>query len=320
MHDVVDERHRGASATDVRLAFAAMACPCQIVLEHDDAAYAQATAARMRDEVLRIEAKYSRYRDDSVIAQINAAAGSGSGVEVDDETAALLDYATTAWRESDGLFDATAGVLRRAWNFRVQRVPSAGEIAALLPLIGWQHVRWQRPQLALPLAGMELDFGGFGKEYAADAAAALGLQAGMRHGYVDLGGDIRILGPQRDGAPWRIGVRHPQRPGEPVAVLDLASGAIATSGDYERSFSVDGRRYGHVLNPRDGWPVQSYASVSVLAPQCLIAGTATTVAMLKGLADGRRWLDELALPWLTVDQQGCVAHHDAVASAGAARA
>src|SRR3546814_10096382 len=123
-----------------------MACPCQIVTDEDDAAHARIVAGRMRDEVLRIEAKYSRYRDDSIVSRINAAAGTATAVEVDEETAALVDYAATARRESDGSFDVTAGVLRRAWNFSAQRVPSAEALAALLPLIGWQRVHWQRPR------------------------------------------------------------------------------------------------------------------------------------------------------------------------------
>src|SRR3546814_21080592 len=91
-----------------------------------------------------------------------------------------------------------------------------------------------------------------------------------------------MLGPDRHGAPWRIGVRHPQQPEQPVATLEMTSGAIATSGDYARSFTIDGRRYSHVLNPRDGWPVPGYASVSVLAPPCLVAGPAPTIATLTG--------------------------------------
>lgn len=306
MHGAVEDKVRNPASPALRVPFRAMACPCQIVLVEDDAGRAAAIAEQMQAEVLRIEAKYSRYREDSVVTRINAAAGSGVDVEVDDETAALLDYAATAWQQSGGLFDATAGVLRRVWNFREARCPSADQIAAVLPLIGWQRLRWRRPRIGLQ-RGMELDFGGFGKEYAADTAAALGLRAGIRGGFVDLGGDIRVLGPDRDGAPWRIGVHHPQRPGEAIATLELASGAIATSGDYERSFSIDGRRYGHVLNPHDGWPVQSFASVSVLAPQCLVAGTATTITMLKGCDEGGRWLGELGLPWLTVEQDGRMA-------------
>lgn len=260
----------------------------------------------MRDEVLRIEAKYSRYRDESVVSAINASAGDARGVEVDAETAALLDYAQAAWQESDGCFDPTAGILRRVWDFRARRVPTARAVADLLPLIGWQRLRWQRPRLVMPLAGMQLDFGGFGKEYAADAAADIGLAAGVAHGVVDLGGDVRVLGPQPDGQPWRIGVRDPRQPQHALAALALGSGAIATSGDYERGFSLGGRRYSHLLSPFDGWPVQGLSSVSVLAPRCLIAGTATTVALLKGVEGGRKWLESLELPWLAVHPDGRV--------------
>ena len=161
-----------------------MASRCELVVDHDgDAGFALAVA---RDEVLRIEAKYSRYRDDSVVSAINRAAG-GAGVAVDDETAALLDLAAAAHAASDGRFDATSGVLRRAWDFGAARVATTEALAALLPLVGWQQVEWNRPHLRLPRAGMELDFGGFGKEYAADRAAAVLASHGIAHGFVVLG-------------------------------------------------------------------------------------------------------------------------------------
>jgi len=281
-----------------------MACPCRIQVFHADAKHARQVCERMRDEVLRIEAKYSRYRDDSALSRINRSAGDERGVVVDDETAALLDYAAAAWRESDGKFDPTAGILRRVWNFRDRIVPAAEAVSALLPNIGWQRLHWQRPRLSLPLPGMELDFGGFGKEYAADSAAGIGLQAGIVSGIVDLGGDVRLLGPQPGGRPWRIGIRDPAQATRAIASLALERGAIATSGDYERSFEFRGQRYSHLLDPHDGWPVQGYASVSVLAGQCLIAGTATTTAVLKGIEDGRKWLESLGLPWLAVHPDG----------------
>lgn len=299
--------------------FTALGGPCSLQLYAADESALERAGATARDEVLRIEAKYSRYRDDSVLSSINAAAGDPHGSLVDEETAALLDYAATAYEQSDGLFDATSGVLRRAWDFRAARLPAAGEIEQLLPLVGWDKLRWQRPRLVLPKAGMQLDFGGFGKEYAADRAALVLRAQGIRHGLVELGGDVCVVGPQPGGTPWRIGIRHPRELERVVASIDLSDGAVASSGDYERYFERDGRRYSHVLDPRSGWPVQGLASVSVLAPQCLIAGTATTIAMLKGEA-GEAWLAGLGLRWLAVDGQGRLAGDIAVPAVAAAEA
>lgn len=283
-------------------------------LHAGDEAQWQRACSAAQAEVLRIEGKYSRYRADSAVGRINASAGDVAGIEVDDETAALLDYAATAHEQSEGLFDATSGVLRRVWDFKSQRLPTQQAIDEVLPLIGWQRLHWQRPRLVLPVAGMQLDFGGFGKEYAADRAAAVLQAGGIRHGLVDLGGDIRVVGPHPDGSPWRIGISHPRAPQTAIALIDLPAGAIASSGDYERYFEIDGVRYSHVLDPRSGWPVQGLAAVSVMAEQCLIAGTATTIAMLRGNA-GADWLEELGLPWLAVTAEqkllGSIALQDA---------
>lgn len=277
--------------------FRAMGSPCELRLHAATPARAEAAARAARAVIERLEARYSRYRPYSLASRINAAAGSGERIEVDAETAALLDYAATAHAESGGRFDPTSGVLRRAWDFRSGRLPAQAEIDALLPLIGWSQVEWTRPAIRLPRAGMELDFGGWVKEYAADAAAAACREAGIDHGLVELGGDLRVIGPQPDGRPWRIGIRHPRDPARTLAVVDLGDGGLASSGDYERCMVIGGRRYAHLLDPRSGWPVQGLAAVSVLAPSCLLAGTATTVAMLHGEA-GRDWLAALGAPHL----------------------
>ncbi len=284
--------------------FRAMGTICDVVVDAPDEWVGREALAAGEGEVLRLQARYTRYRDDSITSAINRSAGDDAGIEVDDETAALLDYAAVAWRESGGLFDISSGVLRKAWDFRSQQLPDQAQIDALLPLVGWQRVIWQRPRLVLPQQGMQLDFGGYVKEYAADAAAARCQSVGARHGYVDLGGDIRVIGPQANGDAWRIGIRDPRAPERAIAVVELASGGIATSGDYERCMIVGGRRYSHLLDPRSGWPVDGHASVSVVAPQSLIAGTATTTALLMGGEPGAAWLRALGLPYLLVDQQG----------------
>ncbi len=295
-------------AEDIGFQFSAMACDCEVRIAGLSRRKAEPLARLAIAEVQRIEAKFSRYRAASVVSRINSAAGSGRAVEVDAETAHLLDFAATLFATSDGLFDATSGTLRKAWDFRNARLPDAGHIETLLRLVGWQHVRWKDRRIELPIVGMELDFGGFGKEYAADRAATVLQQQGLRHGMVNLGGDIRLVGPRPGGLPWSLGIQHPRDEHRLLATLALGSGALATSGDYERCFDIDGVRYCHVLNPRTGWPVQAWRSVSVVAPACLAAGALTTVAMLKGNA-ALAFLAGQGVGYLAVDATGQVHHH-----------
>jgi thiamine biosynthesis lipoprotein len=288
-----------------RLSFRGMGSPCEVRLHGEDEAQTRAILEAAQAEVLRLEAKYSRYRDDSLATRINRSAGDAAGVEVDAETARLLDYAESCWRQSEGGFDATSGILRRAWSFKAGRVPAQAEIDALLPLIGWDKLRWRAPRLVIPEPGMELDFGGFVKEYAADRVAELCRRRGARHGLVDLGGDLAIVGPHPDGTPWRVGIRDPRAARRALGTLPVGWGGIATSGDYERGMTVAGVRYGHILDPRTGWPVRGLAAVTVVAPHCLVAGTLTTMAMLRGEAGGA-WLDASGAHCLWVTESGRV--------------
>jgi len=281
------------------ISFPAMGSACALHLY--DAPTSVAVAAEA--EVLRIEHRYSRYRPDSLLSQINRVAAVGGNLEVDDETAALLDFAFACHRKSGGLFDVTTGILRRAWIFPGGPVPAPAEIDRWLPFVGLDKVRWDRPRLSFPVSGLELDLGGIGKEYAADQAATVCAEAGICHGLVDLGGDIRIIGPRPDGTPWTIHVRNPLSPGSSLAQIKLSSGGLATSGDYERCLTDGNGRLGHILNPRTGRPVQGLSSVSVAAPSCLVAGGVASIAMLKGSA-GADWLRGLGLSCLWAENNG----------------
>lgn len=282
--------------------FKAMGSPCELRLYDSDKQSAQHVADAAMAEVYRLEKKYSRYREDSITSKINNSAGNKAGIEVDPETALLLNYAQVGFEQSDGLFDISSGILRKAWDFRSMQLPTQAEIDALLPMIGWDKLTWQPPHLSLPLKGMELDFGGYVKEYAADVAANFCRQANINGGLVNLGGDICIIGPHPNGDAWKVGVRHPRNPNVPMSFVMLAKGGIASSGDYERFMIVDGVRYAHILNPQTGWPVNSLVSASVYAEQCVVAGTSSTIAMLKGERQGSAWLDELGLPYICMSQ------------------
>ena len=281
-----------------------MASEHELLLWSDDEARATRAAEAAIADVHRIEAKYTRYRDDSVTIRINRAAG-GAAVAIDAETAALLAYADECHRLSGGRFDLTSGVLHRVWDFRRKppQVPDGAALAAATALIGWSRVEWDERAVRLPEAGMEIDFGGIGKEYAADRAATVCVEHGIRHGLVNLGGDVRATGPQPDGAPWRVGIRHPRREGAAIATVRLESGAVATSGDYERFFEIAGQRYCHILDPRTGRPVVHWRSISVVAPLCVVAGSCATIAMLMG-PDAESFLRGQGLRYVAVDADG----------------
>ena len=170
-------------------------------------------------------------------------------------------------------------------------------------MIGWAKVEWSARAIRLPRAGMELDFGGIAKEYAADRMATICIEHGVAHGLVNLGGDVRAIGTQRHGAPWRVGIKHPREEGKTIASVELVDGAVATSGDYERFFEIGGRRYCHILDPRTGMPVAHWQSVSVVAPLCIVAGSCSTMAMLME-ADGEAFLTRQGLSYIAVAPDG----------------
>lgn len=256
----------------------------------------QRVAQAAEEEVRRIETKYSRFRPDSILSKINSS--DGQKTTIDAETHYLLNYASVAFELSDGLFDITAGVLSKLWDFRNSIIPSPETIRTNLAYVGFQHIRFNSNSIILP-AGMSLDFGGIGKEYAVDCAAAICKSAGITHGIVDLGGDLHVIGPQPDNRPWKVGVRNPRAPENAIAELAITQGGLSTSGDYERYFEHSGKRYCHLLLPKTGMPVSYWASVSVVAPSCLLAGTLSTIAMLKQ-SDARMWLDEQEIQYLGI--------------------
>ena len=303
-----------------RFAFTAMASPNTVQLWAADKADARRAADAAIADVARIEAKYSRYRNDSLTAQINRSAGAAA-VPIDPETAALLRYADRCHALSGGRFDLTSGALRKAWHFdRIPpRLPDDATLAAAQRLVGWPDVEWDERSIRLPRPGMEIDFGGVGKEYAADRAATLCLEHGIAHGLVNLGGDVRVIGPQPDGAPWRVGICHPRPAGgdgaAAIAGIDLADGAVATSGDYQRFMAIDGRRYCHLLDARTGWPVAHWQSISVVAPLCVVAGSCATIAMLLA-EDALAFLDAQGFDYFAVAADG-TAQRSARAAGGA---
>ncbi|WP_374964257.1 FAD:protein FMN transferase [Spongiibacter tropicus] len=259
--------------------FQAMASPCEVLIDSRDEALAWRVASTVAAEAWRIETTFSRYRDDNLVYRINNA--NGAPVEVDAETAQLLDFAEQAYQLSDGAFDLSSGVLRRAWKFDgSDRLPKQSHIDELLSIVGWDKLSWQPPVLQL-LPGMEIDFGGIGKEYAVDRAAALVRAFTDTPVLINFGGDLFATAPPAGQPHWLVGVENIG--GLQSAMIQLQRGGLATSGDARRFLMKNSKRYPHVLNPRTGWPVMDAPrSVSVAAGSCVEAGLLATLAMLNG--------------------------------------
>jgi thiamine biosynthesis lipoprotein len=260
--------------------FNAMASPCEVIIETEDRDEAETIVKTVAAEAWRIEKKFSRYRDDNITFKINNS--NGDVIEVDAETARLLDFSDQLFQMSDGMFDVTSGVLRKAWRFdQSDNVPAQHQIDELLAVIGWDKVSWNNPELKLE-PGMEIDLGGIGKEYAVDRCAQLVREISPASVLINLGGDIAITQSRKDGTRWTIG-RLSSDPEAPVGVIKLKQGALATSGDEHRFLEKDGKRYCHILNPKTGWPVEDPPhTVSVAAPTCIEAGMLSTIALLQG--------------------------------------
>jgi thiamine biosynthesis lipoprotein len=261
--------------------FRCMASPCEVLIDCEDSELAREITGMAVTEATRIESKFSRYRDNNLIYQINHSAN--QFVDLDGETDRLIEFAFECYTLSEGLFDITSGILQKIWRFDGKHsIPTQGQVDELLPLIGLNLVSYNKKRLKLP-AGMQIDLGGIGKEYAVDRIAGLIRDQFETGVLVNLGGDIAVTRERNDGCHWHVGIEDPDRSQQASSLLKISRGAIATSGDARRYIMHRGKRYGHILNPRTGWPVeQSPRSVTVAAGTCTDAGIIATLAMLQG--------------------------------------
>ena len=276
--------------------FRAMGSDCEFQLCFGGGSDSQFIFKCLQDELERLESKYSRFRKDSLLSQINL----GKEVTIDNETISLLEHAFNCFEQSEGLFDVTAGRLNSLWDFKKKKVPSQEEISYALSVTDFSKVSWNNGVLSMP-AGMNVDFGGIVKEYAADTLAVLAKKFGVRYGLINLGGDIAIVGNKPDGIAWKVGITDPRGTETEIASIDIYSGGLATSGDYKRYFIYEGKRYSHILNPKTGFPCAGLRAVSVAANLCTVAGSIATIAMLKDEPEAIKWLNDLGVPFVAMD-------------------
>lgn len=268
-------------------------CTITFIDGGDEAAF-DAVFARLAE----IHARMSAQEPGSELTRIADAAGKAP-VAVSADTFAVIEQALRYAELSGGAFDPTVGPLVRLWGIGGdgERIPSRAELAANLALIDRKSVVLDRAKLTVFLAkaGMRLDLGAIAKGYAADEAARIMLERGVRAGIVDLGGNIMTVGRKPDGSPWRVGVQNPfSDRGEYLGIVSSEAKTVVTSGVYERFFEEGGRRYHHILSTRDGYPVDNGLwAVSIIADRSIDADGLSTSVFALGLEKGRALVESL---------------------------
>ena len=289
-----------------KVVFPAMGTQCQIIFRapssRQTAAFREAAIAWVQE----FENKYSRFKADSLISEINRSAGA-RWVESDAELDSMLSLCDWYHWSTGGVFDPTALPLMKLWDYHAERpvIPNNDEIARALDVVGWSKVEKKSGGVFLPMAGMSLDLGGIGKEYAVDRVLEMAAQWGVRDVMIDFGCDIRVTGESPHAGGWRVGIEHPDDPGRCWGGVLIRERAVATSGDYLRSFEVDGRRYGHIIDPRNGRPIENgCTAATVIAQSCTEAGVLSTAALVLGQKDGLALISQSCLAQGTIWRNG----------------
>ena len=247
-------------------------------------------------EVDRLDRLMTVWRDDSDVARLNAAAGR-QPVPVSAETFEVLQTATDLARLTGGNFDVTFAALD-VWKFDHDidgRVPSKAEITARLPLVDHTALELDaRARTAfLKRPGMRVNLGGIGKGYAVDRAATLLRSHRLEHFMIQFGGDLYAAG-RRGDRPWRVGLQDPRGAADQsFATIELRDETFSTSGDYERSFVRDGRRYHHIIDPHTGEPARGARSVTIVARRAVLADAVAKAVFVAGAEAGMRLIEEL---------------------------
>jgi thiamine biosynthesis lipoprotein len=262
-----------------------------------------------RDEVARLDRMMTDWKETGPLMEINRQAGSRP-VEVPRDLFFILKRSLQVSELTDGAFDitfASAGRLWRWWETNPP-LPSPEEVRAALANVGWRHLRLDEAQgtAYLDRPGCRIGLGAIGPGYAADLALRKMKELGVHDALVNLSGDVVAAGTHA-GRPWEISIRHPRRPGEAFAVLPVSNLAVSTSGDYERFFLKDGKRYGHIIDPRTGYPADGCQSATVTAPSLALADALATAVFVLGPVKGMELIERLdAVEALIVAADGTV--------------
>lgn len=246
-------------------------------------------------EVKRIEALLTEFSEDSQTSKINAAAGK-QAVTVDEETFQLIQRCVDISQLTQGAFDITAGTLKRLYNFKGESfvLPDKKAITSTLSKVGYSKIKLIAPnQVELPKEGMRIGFGAIGKGYAADKVKKMLLEKGVVSGVINASGDLTAWGTRLDGSLWKVAIADPSDKEKVIAWIPIKHASVATSGDYEQYFELQGKRYSHTIDPKTGLPVSGIKSVTIVSPSAELSDALATAVFTMGVEVGLHFVQQL---------------------------
>jgi thiamine biosynthesis lipoprotein len=247
------------------------------------------------DEVKRIEQLISEWSDTTEIGRLNSLAGAAP-VILSPEVYELIQRTVAISEMTQGAFDITFGGAGKLWKFDPEDmiVPDPPEVNKALRSVGYQYIQLQdNNKVFLSQPGMQIGFGGIGKGYAAESVKKKMLGYGITGGVINASGDLTAWGTDAGGNPWKVGIADPENPSKVLLWLPVEDGAVATSGNYEKYVMIDGERYGHILDPRTGYPVKGVKSVTVISPNAELSDALATAVFVMGVETGLDFIGQL---------------------------
>jgi thiamine biosynthesis lipoprotein len=252
----------------------------------DDEARGRELVAEVMREYHRIDDAMSTYKPDSEISRVNSHAAEAPMV-ISDELFRLVERSLELSVASGGAFDITYDSVGYLYDFRARQRPTDRQIEERIGAVDYRHVVLDRARgtIFFKAKGVRINLGGIAKGYVVEHAAAMLRARGVEHALLNAGGDTRVIG-DRKGQPWIVGIRHPRVADEVVTRLPLVDEAISTSGDYERYFEENGRRYHHIINPQTGRPTEGILTVTVIGPDGTLTDGLDTAIFVLGVEQG----------------------------------
>ncbi len=264
---------------------------CEIKFYCDNEATAQRITHEIDDELVRIDSLLNRYSETSLVSELNRSLR----VQAPKDIIYLFRLSDSLSRLTEGLFDISVAPLLKLWGFynREYNIPDSTEIKKTRKLVDYTRIQIKNDSIVIP-EGMKVDLGGIAQGYAADCIKMILQKYMIESAIVNIGGEIVTIGQSPQGRPWRIGIRNPRGKGI-IETVELENRALSTSGDYEKFFIIDNRRYPHIVNPKTGFPASDFVSVTIFAEQGAFADAIATATAIMGPQKGTKFLDSLGI-------------------------